>query len=36
MLEKFRPGALHERLWPPLTVISAIGVLGLMMLLAVS
>jgi hypothetical protein len=34
VFEKFQPEALHDRLWPSLLVIAAIGMFGLVLLFA--
>jgi len=36
MFERFSPAALHKRLWIPLAVIAAIGLLGVVMYLMIS
>ena len=35
MLGKFAPGAIYDRLWPPLLVIGLIGLVGLAMMIMV-
>jgi hypothetical protein len=36
MFEGFSPGAHHKRLWVPLTVIAALGILGVILYFALS
>jgi hypothetical protein len=35
VFDKFRPEALHERLWPTLVVIALIGAFGVILLLSI-